>query len=612
MSKTAGPSSFLCNVSARLRVFQAFIGWWLYVVFALRLLAALVEGVGIVMLMPLLQRLNERGPAMEGPPQVGLGGGTPDSLTQFMNHVGLTSVEAILAAIGVAFLIKGLVVFAAGAYGGYLEVRLMRKLRVSLYDNYSRMDYLYYAQRDTGYFINLITAQLNSFYWALRSFTRFFSGMIASVIYLVLALTVAWRFGLMALMISFVLVPLFKRLNNHVSHLSREGAREDGHLTKLLIQTLQGFKYLAATGQTDQLRKGVIASVQRLGGYEIRQELTSSLTSSIREPLSVLCIIAIVIIQITILHQPLGPIIVSILLFHRGLLALLGIQEAWQTSLREIGAVELVRDEFAAQAANREPDGRKELGPLARDIGLRDVCYAYDAKVGDVLNHVSFLIPAKSTVALVGDSGAGKTTLVDVISLLLKPRSGEVLIDGVPGAEVKLASWRSQIGYVPQETVVFDDTLANNICLWSGDSVTDSNVLKRVRDAARAAHIADFIERLPEGYQTRAGDRGVRLSGGQRQRLGIARELFKKPSLLILDEATSALDSESEGYIRQSIDVLRGQLTVVIIAHRLSTIRNVDHVFVFDKGHLVEHGPYAVLRDRQNSRFRGMADLQNL
>jgi subfamily B ATP-binding cassette protein MsbA len=571
-----------------------------------------MEGTGIVMLVPLLQRLDARRPATAAPPQVELGSGTPDVLSQFMDHVGLTSVEAILAAIGVAFFIKGLVAFAAGAYGGYLEVNLMTKLRVSLFDNYSRMDYLYYTRRDTGYFINLITVQLNSFYWALRFFMIAFSGMIASIIYLLLALTVAWAFGLMALMVGFMLLPGLKRLSEHVTRLSRDSAREDTHFTKLLIQTLQGFKYLTTTGQTGQLRKGVISSVQRLSGYEIRQVLASSLTSSCREPVSVLCIIVIVMIQITILNQPLAPIMVSILLFHRGLLAVISIQESWQATLREIGAVELVRDEFAHQIANREADGKKELGPLAHGIEFRDVCYAYNSGTGDVLSHVSFLIPAKSTVALVGDSGAGKTTLVDMISLLLKPRSGEVLIDSVPSPDIKLASWRRQIGYVPQETVVFDDTLANNICLWSGDSATDLRVLEKVRAAARSAHISDFIESLPESYQTRAGDRGIRLSGGQRQRLGIARELFKKPSLLILDEATSALDSESENYIRQSIELAKGQMTVVIIAHRLSTIRSVDHVFVFDKGHLVEQGPYWALRNRQNSRFQGMADLQNL
>jgi subfamily B ATP-binding cassette protein MsbA len=136
--------------------------------------------------------------------------------------------------------------------------------------------------------------------------------------------------------------------------------------------------------------------------------------------------------------------------------------------------------------------------------------------------------------------------------------------------------------------------------------------MERVHDAASRAHIAHFIERLPEGYETQVGDRGLRLSGGQRQRLFIARELFREPNLLILDEATSALDSESERAIQQSIDALKGRLTVVIIAHRLSTIRNVDQVFVFDRGRLVEQGPYERLRDSRDSRFARLVALQAL
>jgi subfamily B ATP-binding cassette protein MsbA len=182
----------------------------------------------------------------------------------------------------------------------------------------------------------------------------------------------------------------------------------------------------------------------------------------------------------------------------------------------------------------------------------------------------------------------------------------------VPGSQVKLASWRRQIGYVSQDTVVFDDSVANNICLWKGDIGADPDLFERVRDAARRAHIADFIESLPEAYHTQVGDRGIRLSGGQQQRLFIARELFRQPRLLILDEATSALDSESERYVQQSIDAVRGQMTVVIIAHRLSTIRNVDEVFVLDKGRLVEHGPYAVLCDRRDSKFGAMVASQSL
>jgi subfamily B ATP-binding cassette protein MsbA len=215
-------------------------------------------------------------------------------------------------------------------------------------------------------------------------------------------------------------------------------------------------------------------------------------------------------------------------------------------------------------------------------------------------------------VALVGASGAGKSTLIDMLTLLLAPRSGEILIDGVPGDQIEQSSWRRQIGYVLQDAVIFDDTFANNICLWSGDPAVDPALMARIRNAAESAHLLGFIDSLPDGFNSRVGDRGIRLSGGQRQRLFIARELFKEPQLLILDEATSSLDSEAERVIQQSIDDLRGRMTVVIIAHRLATVRSADQVLVFEQGKLVEQGAYTTLRDRSGSRFGAMVAAQTL
>jgi subfamily B ATP-binding cassette protein MsbA len=199
-----------------------------------------------------------------------------------------------------------------------------------------------------------------------------------------------------------------------------------------------------------------------------------------------------------------------------------------------------------------------------------------------------------------------------MLTLLLQPQRGAVYVDGTRHDEIDLASWRSQIGYVSQETVVFDDTIANNISLWRGDVTTDDALRERVKDAARRAYAHHFIDDLPDGYQTVVGEQGVRLSGGQRQRLFIARELFKRPNLLILDEATSALDTESERYIQESIDALKGEMTVVIIAHRLSTIKNVDQVYVLDDGRVIESGSYEELRNHDESRFRQMVEMQTL
>jgi subfamily B ATP-binding cassette protein MsbA len=270
----------------------------------------------------------------------------------------------------------------------------------------------------------------------------------------------------------------------------------------------------------------------------------------------------------------------------------------------------MVDDEFQAVRRHQESSGDRVLDPLHEGITFENVSFSYDDEAA--IRDVSLDIPANTTVALVGESGAGKSTLVDMLTLLLKPQSGTIRIDGVDGRDVDFASWRSQIGYVSQETVVFDDTIANNISLWQGDMEDDPDLRERVIDAAERAHAHHFIQDLPNGYQTVVGDRGVRLSGGQRQRLFVARELFKRPNLLILDEATSALDTESERYIQDSIDALKGEMTVVIIAHRLSTIKNVDHVYVLDDGRVIEDGSYHELRGHDQSRFRKMVEMQSL
>jgi subfamily B ATP-binding cassette protein MsbA len=384
------------------------------------------------------------------------------------------------------------------------------------------------------------------------------------------------------------------------------------HLNNLLVQALRAFKYVVATGQVGQLRDGVVDSVHRLTGYKMRAKVASAFTGSIKEPLSVLFIIAVIAFQVAVFEAAVAPIFVALLLFHRGLQTTISVQSSWQNVMNKIGPLEMVVDEFDALENHQEHNGDVELDLLHDHIELDSVCYAYDEDEGDVLHNVDISIPANTTTALVGESGAGKSTLVDLLTLMLRPRAGEVVIDGVPGSEVDLRSWRSQIGYVSQETVVFDDTIANNISLWDGSYEDDPEVRARVEEAARQAHAHHFITGLSDGYQTIAGDNGVKLSGGQRQRLFIARELYKRPNLLILDEATSALDTESERYIQESIDALKGTMTVVIIAHRLSTIKNVDQVVVLDSGYVVEKGPYAELRNHEQSQFREMVEMQSL
>jgi ABC-type multidrug transport system fused ATPase/permease subunit len=589
-------------------VFQTYLGSRIYLIFLLTLLAAIMEGFGILMLLPLLHGLDGGLESDRSAPDTGI----TVLLHDWLSVVGLQdSVLAILVIITVAFLTKGVLVFFATGYNAYLRGQLLRELKEKLYNSYSQMNYSYYSSQNTGYFINIINAQTEAMLLAFKSLTKVGAQILNSIIYLALAFAVAWRFGLMALILGIVLLYMFRSINIYARNLSRKTSIESGILEKLLIQALQGYKYLASTGQSSSIGNNVSASIRRLTRYKIRSGIAGAFTTAVKEPILVVFVVLIVMLQSVVLQQPLAPILVSILLFQRGLSSILNIQIDWQQLLNSAGGIEMVRDELLRQEEFRERTGAINVPALSEAIVLENVHFGY-GHGPEVLRGINLTIPVRTSVALVGESGAGKSTILDLITLMLEPNQGEILIDRVPAESIDRFGWRRQIGYVSQEAVIFDDTIANNICLWTGDPADDAAIAARIEFAARQAYLADFIDTLPDRYSTRVGDRGMRLSGGQRQRLFIARELFRNPSVLILDEATSALDSESESAIQRSIEELQGRVTLIIIAHRLSTIRHVDQIFVIEAGTVVEQGTYQELREDKNSRLSRLASLQQI
>ncbi len=539
--------------------------------------------------------------------------GAEQVLYDILAWVGIAdSLLGVLLVISGIFLLKGLLQFARGSYVGYLQADLLKNLKTGFFDAYNGMTYQYFITQNAGHFINVINGQVNRFFRSFRGFAKAMTKAVSALSFFAFAFAVSWRFALMVLTLSIGLLALFQSLSVYVRTLSRRVSSEMSRLNKLLVQSLQAFKYVVSTKQTDRLRTEVDSSIGRLTGDIFRQRVAGALTSSIRQPISVLVITGVVLIQAMVFNEPLAPIFVALLLFHKSMQSIMALQKMWQSVMDRIGSTEVVDEEMQRIQQHQERSGSRRLAPLSRGIEFQGVSFAYDEEDGDVLQDVNITVPANKTVALVGESGAGKSTLVDMMTLLLKPRTGKVRIDGIPHDEVDLDSWRDQIGYVSQETVVFDDTVASNIHLWQGDIEKDTALRKRVIHAAKQAHSHHFIQDLPDGYQTVVGDRGVRLSGGQRQRLFVARELFKQPNLLLLDEATSDLDTASEQHIQDSVDALQGKVTVVIIAHRLSTVKNADRVYVLDEGRVIEEGSYEELRMRENGEFREMVEMQSL
>ncbi len=244
---------------------------------------------------------------------------------------------------------------------------------------------------------------------------------------------------------------------------------------------------------------------------------------------------------------------------------------------------------------NETDEGSYRVDRVAGKVEFRDVSFTYASDKGTVLRDLNLVVPAGQMLAIVGRSGSGKSTLANLLPRFYNIQSGVISVDGVPVADYALDSLREQISLVSQEVVLFDDTIANNIAYGARDEATP----QAIEAAARAAHVDEFTTQLPDGLETRVGDRGVLLSGGQRQRIAIARALLKDAPILILDEATSALDTESEKHIQQALVGLMAGRTTLVIAHRLSTIENADQIIVMASGRIVESGTHDELMKHQ-------------
>jgi subfamily B ATP-binding cassette protein MsbA len=277
------------------------------------------------------------------------------------------------------------------------------------------------------------------------------------------------------------------------------------------------------------------------------------------------------------------------------------------TAIHDLSAAGLVVQAFLKELkGNKEILNTKSKLLPFKQLEFKHIQFEYESEQA-ILKGISLQINAKETIAIVGESGSGKTTLVNVMAGLLFGNKGEFLINGTSISETNVRDWRSKIGYITQEPVIFDDTLENNITLWQPlITVEQKNHFEKI---LKMSAVDSFANQLQDGLSTQLGNNGVKLSGGQKQRVSIARELYKNVDLLILDEATASLDSETENIIQESLTKLKGEITLVFIAHRLSTIQHADKIILMEKGEIKDTGTFEELNKR-NATFQRMVSLQ--
>jgi ABC-type multidrug transport system fused ATPase/permease subunit len=591
-----------------LDLFDARERWRLAGVFATVLLTGLLEVVGVASIMPFMALVANPDAALANPWVRGVYDG-----------LGFGSLQSFLVASGAAVLVLMTFSNAFTAFSTWLILRFSwrkhhalseRLLRGYLYQSYS-----YFLSHNTANLSkNILTEAQTVVEGVLVPAMTLLARLLTAA--LVLGLLVAVNVGL-ALTIMAVLggayAVIYITYRGRTQHMGRERTEANAARYKAAAEALGGIKDVKVLGREEEFMRRFSAPSLSFSMTVARGFAVAQLPRYALDSLAFGGILLIVLYMLVVRGDA-GQVIPVVSLYAVAGYRLLPTLQAAFHSLARIRFSAPALDELhgdlfgperVAPVAAPVPADAPLPAPLAfeREIAVQDLAFRYEGTPSRVLKGVSLAVPRNRSVALVGSTGSGKTTLVDIVLGLLEPEDGRIAVDGVPVTDANRAGWKRMLGYVPQQIFLSDDTIARNIAFGVPEAQVDRAAVER---AARIAHLHDFVQELPDGYGTMVGERGVRLSGGQRQRIGIARALYNDPEILILDEATSALDGITEDAVMQAIQELAHRKTIVLIAHRLRTVRHCDAIYLLERGRVAAAGTYDELMET-SAQFRSMA-----
>ncbi|HKW17359.1 MAG TPA: ABC transporter ATP-binding protein [Terriglobales bacterium] len=506
--------------------------------------------------------------------------------------------------------LKGICDYTGTYLVNYAGYGLITDLRNSLYNSILRRSAAFFQKHTTGTLVSTIVSDIERVQFAMSSVlaeflqqTFTFAFLVAAVI--ILGGRLAW---LLLPVVPFMIISTGK-IGRKTRHTTRQGQDKLADVQNILHEAITANRIVKAFGMENWEFARFRSAAQRLFRANLRSVAAASLSSPIMDLFGAIAVALLLLLgREQVVHGFMHPetfvaFIIAVFKLYDPVRKFALFHNSFQQALgasSEIFKFMDIRDEV------QEKPNAPALPPFSRSIRFEDVSFYYESQDSDreILRNINLEVKAGEVLALVGSSGAGKSTLVSLVPRFFDVTSGSIAIDGNDIREVSIASLRSQIGVVTQETVLFNDSLRNNIA-YGQPSVSQ----KQVEAAARAALAHDFICKLPAGYDTVIGEKGVRLSGGERQRIAIARALLKNAPILILDEATSALDSESEALVQSALQNLMTGRTVVVIAHRLSTVRRADRIVVIENGTISDSGTHEELMQKLGT-YRRLYDLQ--
>ncbi|MFL5620142.1 MAG: ABC transporter ATP-binding protein [Gemmatimonadaceae bacterium] len=552
-------------------------------------LVALTEGAGLLLLLPLLALAGVTGGA---PATSGMWG----KIAPYVPHSLGGALLVYLAVVTTRAALE----YAESVASVRVQVEVTRNLRERLYRALVRARWETIAPLRGARLAHVLTAELERVSLTTNQLLSGSLQLLIAIVYAVAAVALSPTLALIAAVGALLLLLPARRQQ-------REARRAGDKLTTLGAELFAGateevatLKVAKSAGIAERMADRFTERARTLGHALLDAHRRYRASSAFLTVGAAAALSIVVYVAVSRLHLAPASLLLLLLVCGRLVPRIASVQSSFLLTARALPAAEAVQallDELEAAAESTEHAAASPLA-ITRSIELRNVTYRYPGAASPAVRDVTLSIPAGRVTALVGSSGAGKSTLADLVLLLATPERGELAVDGEPLAAERRDPWRASVGYVPQETHLFHDTIRENV-RWVAPNASDAEVL----EALRMAGASSLLARLPNGLDTKIGDRGTLLSGGERQRLALARALLRRPRLLVLDEATSALDPESERSIRQTIASLTPAVTVLTITHRLTTARQADHVVVLDQGAVVAEGPWETLLAGEDSRL---------
>jgi len=581
--------------------FYEYLGAKLFVLIGFSLLVGILDGIGLALFIPVFQMAAD-GFTQENRDALG----NLDFLMDWIEALGFgLNLNVILTVMVVLFLVKSVLKFYDGVWKTTLQMEFVKKLRYEMVDGLGGMSYKNFVNLDAGKIQNTLSGEVFKVTYSFLTYFSTIQFVVLLSVYVTLALLSNFQFAILVGIGGFLSNFLFKMIFKFTEKASVGVTAYNHEFQSYLIQAVHNFKYLKATDYFSKYKLKLKAIIDSIEFEQRKIGVYNSLLASTREPIVLIIVVIVILVQVNYMGGQMATILASLLFFYRALNYLISLQTSWQGFVAHYGgivaAMELM-DEFRSL---KEPLGTNPSLEKISAIQIQDLNFSYKPEI-PILKNVNLDIEPLKTIALVGGSGSGKTTMVNLIIGLLEPTSGKININSQDRNLIERSSYRRRFGYITQEPVIFNDDIFNNVTFW--DEKTPENI-SRFNDAIRLANIETFVADLPLKESTKLGDNGMLVSGGQKQRISIARELYKNVDVLILDEATSALDSETERSIQENIDNLRGKYTIIIVAHRLSTVKKADQILVLEAGNIVGEGSFNSLVE-SSKLFKRMVELQ--